>query len=103
MAKWADYLISAVRYDTSLNGRRISQLRVHSDEGESVGTATTWTKKEVVVSINSGQSFKTIYEKSDGKWYVGEDVRVIIIDSEYFLRTDANRIKADNLGELPEF
>ncbi|MEN6411841.1 MAG: DUF3892 domain-containing protein [Veillonellales bacterium] len=102
MAKWADYLISAVRYDTSSNGRHISHFRVHSDGGESVGTATTWTKNQVVVSINSGQSFKTIYKKAD-EWHMGEDVRGIVIDDEYFLRTDANRIKADNLGELPEF
>lgn len=103
MSKWADFLISAVRYDTSSTSQHISHLRVHSDEGDSIKTATTWTKNQVVISINNGQSFKTMYKKLDGKWYMGEDVRVIVIDGEYYLRTDANRIKADNLGELPEF
>jgi hypothetical protein len=35
--------------------------------------------------------------------HMGEDVRGVVIDGESFLRTDANKIKADNLGELPEF
>jgi len=103
MAKWADYLISAVRYETSSTGRHISQLRVHTDGAESVGQATTWTKNQVVTSINAGQRFKTIYKTADDKWHMGEDVRVVVIDGESFLRTDANKIKADNLGELPEF
>lgn len=33
-------------------------------------------------------------------WVVGEDVRVV--DNAY-LRTDANNIKADNLGSLPRY
>lgn len=67
-----------------------------------MGAATIWTKDQVVTYINGGQSFKTIYMKADGQWHIGEDVRVVVIDGESFLRTDANKIKADNLGELPE-
>jgi hypothetical protein len=33
--KWADYLISAVRYDAA--GTHIDKVRVHEDEGEKVG------------------------------------------------------------------
>ncbi len=42
---------------------------------------------------------KTKYIKI-GRRIVGEDVRVI--ESSY-LRTDANYIKRDNLGELPRY
>ena len=35
-----------------------------------------------------------------GHWTAGEDVRVV--DNRY-LRTDANNIKADNLGSLPRY
>ena len=103
MAKWADYLVSAVRYESSATGRHISHLRIHEDGDEMVGTAITWTKNQVATSINSCQRFKTIYKNPADRWRMGEDIRVIIIDNEYFLRTDANRVKADNLGELPEF
>ncbi|HUX22355.1 MAG TPA: DUF3892 domain-containing protein [Spirochaetia bacterium] len=103
MAKWADYLISAVRYIDTQNGRHISHLRVHPDSDSAVGTATIWTKDQVVTSINGGRSFKTIYKNQDGSWKQGEDVRVVVIEGHSYLRTDANRTKADNLGELPEF
>ena len=42
---------------------------------------------------------KTKYFKN-GRWVVGEDVRVV--DNRY-LRTDSNYIKADNLENLPEY
>lgn len=42
---------------------------------------------------------KTKYLQRFG-WVEGEDVRVV--DNSY-LRTDANNIKADNLGNLPRF
>ena len=103
MAKWADYLISAVRYDTSSGNRHISHLRVHPDSDTSVGMAETWTKDSVVSAINRRTGFVTIYKNPDGNWKKGEDVRVVVISSTSYLRTDANRIEADNLGSLPEF
>lgn len=103
MAKWADYLISAVHYSEGTNRKYISHLRVHPDGDSSVGTGSTWTKDQVVAAINSGSSFMTIYQGSDGKWKRGEDVRVITVNYRHYLRTDANHIEADNLGNLPEF
>jgi hypothetical protein len=103
MAKWADYLISAVRYDSSSGGHRISHLRVHPDGDSSVGAAETWTKDSVVTAINRKVGFVTTYKNTDGTWKKGEDVRVVVIGFNSYLRTDANRIEADNLGSLPEF
>lgn len=37
MAKWADYLISVVRYDE--DHERIVKVRVHEDIGDKVGVA----------------------------------------------------------------
>ncbi len=36
MAKWADYLISAVQYNAA--GAHIAKVMRHPDNGESVGT-----------------------------------------------------------------
>ena len=36
----------------------------------------------------------------NGYWRTGEDIRVI---NNKYLRTDANKIEKDNLGELPEY
>jgi hypothetical protein len=103
MAKWADYLISAVRYSNSLSGRYISHLRVHKDNGDSAGTEESWTKSEVVASINIGNSFITVYKNLNNQWTRGEDIRVVVINNQSYLRTDANNISKDNLENLPEF
>lgn len=108
MAKWADYLISEVHYEESEDDTKyIAKLKVHEDEGDEVGSESIWTKNEVINKINVGYSFMTIYEKDKTKnkedkdaWKEGEDVRVF---KKKYLRTDANDIEEDNLGELPEF
>jgi len=100
MSKWADYLISAVRYDEDNN--YITDLMVHKDNGDSVGSGSSLTRKKVVLLIEAGSTFMTIY-KSDDRWKKGENVRIIKIDGVKYLRTDSNHTKKDNLGKLPEF
>lgn len=58
------------------------------------------TKEFMIEFINvHPDSVKTMY-KCGTSWYSGEYVHVV--DNEY-LRTDSNRIKADNLGNLIEY
>ncbi len=102
MEKWADYLVSAVRYSNS-DRKYISQLRVHKDEGESVGADFELYKNDVVSKINEGYSFVTIIKNSDKKWAKGQKIIVFSRNGINYLRTDANNIEADNLGELPHF
>jgi len=97
MNKWADYLISAVRYDEERN--HITHLKVHSHK-ESDGVA--YLRSTVITLISVGNTFNTMY-KDNGQWKNGARVQVITVDGEDYLRTDSNNIKRDNLGELPEF
>ena len=99
MAKWSDYLISAVRYYKD----SISQLKVHKDLGDKVGQEQIWSKEEVVSSIKNYNSFCTIYKNSAGNWTKGEDVHVVTVGYSTYLRTDRNNIAKDNLGNLPVF
>lgn len=58
------------------------------------------TKEFMIEFINAHpDSVKTMY-KCGTSWYSGEYVHVV--DNEY-LRTDSNRIQADNLGNLMEY
>jgi hypothetical protein len=98
--KWADYLISAVRYNAAET--HIEKVRVHVDNGDSVGPASDWTRAEVIARLEAGYTFVTIF-KQDGKWQKGAEVRVVTIHDEKFIRTDADRTKEDNLGNLPRF
>ncbi|MCP4228854.1 MAG: DUF3892 domain-containing protein [bacterium] len=100
MAKWADYLISKDRYDKDRN--HIVQVRRHNNNGDSVGISETVSRVNVISSLEKGFTYVTIY-KENGKWNKGEDVRIISVNGKKYIRTDANKKEADNLGELPEF
>jgi hypothetical protein len=99
--KWADYLISAVRYNDEET--HIDQVRAHVDEGDNAGSATTTARSTVVERLEPGYTFVTIYKGSNDRWQKGAQVRVVVIDDEKFIRTDADATKADNLGNLPTF
>ena len=100
MTKWADYCISAVRYNAEHT--HIVKVKVHADMGDNLGNATEWTRTEVVSAIENKKTFVTITPSTDGKWKKGEDVRIITVGGVKYLRTDANSKASDNLGNLPE-
>jgi hypothetical protein len=102
MEKWADYLISAIRYDSDSLKRIISHFKVHTDNGDSVGESRTWTKEEVLKAFSSGHNFSAIIKDSNGKWRRGEKISIVQLN-ELFIRTDSKNIPEDYLEEIPEF
>lgn len=100
MAKWADYAITHVSYNDEHT--RIMIVKRRKDLGEKLGDSEIVTRSDIVNSINNGYSYVTVYYKNN-EWKKGDDVIAYDIDGTYFIRTDGNRKKEDNLGELPEF
>jgi|SRR6185437_5073715 len=96
--KWADFAISAVEY--SNNPKHIVRVAMRLDQGETLGNAAEMTRTAVINWIAAGYSVATVYRK-DGKWFRGADVQIVVRDGTRYIRTDADRIKADNLGSLP--
>lgn len=101
MDKWADYLISAVRYDPARS--HIEKIRVHKDKGDVVGSAFESSRREAIANIKSKQTYITIYKGHDNKWEKGKEVQIIVVDGTEYIRTDRNQKKSDNLENLPEF
>ena len=101
MAKWADYGISAVRY--SADETHIDKVKVHEDKDTTMGSGVEKTRKQVIAGMKLGQTYVTILKGDDGKWKRGQDIHIVVIDDEEFIRTDANKKKSDNLENLPEF
>jgi hypothetical protein len=99
--KWADYLISAVRYNEKET--HIVKVRSHPDNVDSVVPPSEIDRATVVGRLGDGYTYATIYTSSNNKWKLGAHVREVDIDGTKYIRTDADRIKADNLGELPRF
>jgi hypothetical protein len=101
MERWADYGISEVRYDEDQT--HIVKVKVREDKGDKVGPPEEWARKRVVSAIEDGTTFVTILKRSDGNWHKGQDVHIITVRGEKYIRTDQNAEAADNLENLPEF
>lgn len=101
MSKWADYLISAVKYDH--DHKHIDKVKVHEDKGDSVGEPKIDTRMEVVSVINKGFTFVTIYKNDQGSWNKGQKVFVVTINNKKYIKTVDNEKEEDNLENLPEF
>jgi len=99
--KWADYLISAVKYNADHD--HIIKVKTHEDKGDKVGSSYEENRETVVANIKKGKTYMTILKNKEGKWDRGAPVEIIRINGKEFIRTDKNQTESDNLGELPEF
>jgi len=101
MAKWADYIITAVRFNSS--GSHIEAVEIRPDEGAKAGSASEATRAQVVASLEAGTTFCTATVGSDGKFQKGAAVKIYKYDGEKYIKTKADGIKNDNLDNLPTF
>ncbi len=102
MTKWADYVITAVRFNSKHT--HIDKVRACKDSGDSLEATKEYERQAIVKAINeSGISFITAFKSNDGKWKKGEDVFVINIDGINYIKTKKDHTKKDNLDNLPEF
>jgi hypothetical protein len=99
--KWADHLISAVRYNVART--HIDEVQVREDKGDKVGSPSTWKRSDVVSSLEANDTFMTIVKDSNGKWDPGAAVAIVIVRGTKYIRTDADATAEDNLGSLPTF
>lgn len=91
--------VDAVHYEQNIYGFEYI-ARVKWTNTLNVQATKEATKQQMIDFINENPNCtKTKYYRGY-RWAEGEDVRVV--DNSY-LRTDANNIKADNLGSLPRY
>jgi hypothetical protein len=68
-----------------------------------IGSPVTYTKDDIVVKINNGLDVFTAYEEN-GKWIHGAKVRCYKDTQNFwFLKTDVDNSRKDNLDNLPKF
>lgn len=102
MSKWADFLISAIRYENEVLKNSIAYLKVHHDQGAEIGAGYTWTKEEVINAMYEGKTFYTIIKEKTGEWKKGAIVALITKNGKSII-TDSNSTDFDcfvNLQEL---
>lgn len=100
MDKWADYGISAVKYNSEHT--HIERVRIHPDKGDKIGESTEHSREAIIDAIKQGTTFVTIVKGSDG-WRKGQPVYIIKVGGTEFIKTVDNGLESDNLENLPEF
>jgi len=97
LRKWADYGISRARY----SGDLVEQVEVRASPGERMGDQELWTREQVVAALVLGASLVTVREVPAGGYVRGEDVRLVTVGDELYMRTDGSGVVGDHLGDLP--
>jgi len=101
VAKWAEYLISEVRY--SQDHKRILQVKQHKDLDGEVSEGEIVELDVVSSNIKKGITYMTIHNGSSTTWKRGDLIKAFIVDGDYYIRVDKNKVNLDNLGMLNEF
>lgn len=102
MQKWADYLISAVRSGPTLS--RIDSVEVHSDFDCIVCETLIVSREEVIANLKKGCTYTTICRTAMGKWRKGEDINLVSVNGEDFIKAGTKDCKpCDSFENVPEF
>lgn len=99
--KWADYGISAVRYNSEHT--RIDRVRVHTGSGKTIGPASENSRINVVSGIKNGTTLTTITKDAGGDWQQGQAIFIIKINGLDYIKTVDDEKAEDILENLPEF
>ena len=102
MAKWADCVITRVRFNTE--GTHIDQVEVADDGEKGIGTKRDESRRTVIANIKGRKSYITAPPSTEqGKVTKGALVGIVTISGAEYLRTDANKTARDNLDNLPRY
>ena len=96
--KWADYLVTAVKYG---DGRRIERVRQHEDTGGELGEGTVIDRDTLASNIKRGVRYATVFS-TKSNWRLGSAINCFRVGSAVSIRTDLNRVNYDLLAMLPE-
>jgi len=99
MGKWADYLISEVKYGKN---HLIEQVKIHTEDDNGVDQGTIVDRSQISHNIKNGKSYKTIFHSLKG-WRLGDTVHLNRVDGDSFIRIDKNKTEQDFLGQILQF
>jgi hypothetical protein len=97
MAKWADYLISKVSYDSN---HLILKIKQHTDNGKTISQGDIVDRDTLANNLGHGAKYRTLYNSLE-KVRIGENVRYFRAYEHHYIRIDKNKVTTDNLGDLP--
>jgi hypothetical protein len=99
MGKWADYLISEVKYGKN---HLIEQVMIHTEDEGEISSGELLDRSQISHNIKNGKTYKTIFHSLKG-WKEGDSVQVNRVDGDSFIRIDTNKAEQDFLGSILQF
>lgn len=106
ISKWADYVITGVRYDHGVysQGTKVAAVEVRMDLGGRLGGAEIWTRQHVLEAIyQDHETFATALPASGDDWRRGAHLQVVRVHGMDYLRVDRAEIPCDDLGRTVGF
>jgi hypothetical protein len=79
----------------------ISKAKRHKDSEKGIDEGNVVDRLTIASDIKNGLEYITIYSGLSS-WKRSHRIRTFRIDGQPYLRIDENRVKLDNLGDLPE-
>jgi len=99
MTKWADYLISEVKFGEN---HLIEEVKFHTDDEGVISEPKMVGRSQISHNIKNGKTYRTIFHSLKG-WKPGDLVNVLRVSGDHFIRTDTNKVDRDFLGSIPQF
>jgi hypothetical protein len=99
MIKWADYLITNIKYFDIDGKRYVDEVEVHT-KIDCLGKNGSWYSRIKVISlIRIGNAFCTV-RKQENRWTPGAYIIIDEIKGEGYLKILANDLEEDDLEDM---
>ena len=83
IAKWADYLISEVSYDSN---HLILKIKQHTDNGKTISQGDIVDRDTLANNLGHGAKYRTLYNSLE-KVRIGKNVRYFRAYEHHYIRT----------------
>ena len=104
MAKWADYVITRVRFNAA--GTHIDEVEAADDGEDGIGTKRSEKRATVIAKLKAEErptSRRRRRRRRPARSTKGAPVGVVVVNGTEYIRTDANKTARDNLDNLPTY
>ncbi|QDG50240.1 hypothetical protein FIV42_05695 [Persicimonas caeni] len=97
MQQLANYIVTHAR--SGSRPGQLAEFRLLERQGDQFEDRGLLTRAEVIELLDSGERiFAWDYEGED----LGDEVELVRVQGDQFVRIDGQRLRADHLGDLPE-
>ena len=99
MTKWADYLISEVRYGKN---HLIEEVKLHTDDEGVISEPKMVDRSQLSHGLTNGKTYRTIFRSLNG-WKPCDLINGLRVSGNHYIRIDKNKVERDFLGSIPQF